>query len=119
VGHALARRLGCVAAALVVASCGSSPGPACPTFPSTCTSPAPSYATDVAPIIQARCAPCHSPTGIESAKPYQTWADVKRFQIDILIQVRACRMPPAGAEPLSMAEQATLLAWLVCDGPNN
>ncbi|HVU51128.1 MAG TPA: hypothetical protein VHL80_10605 [Polyangia bacterium] len=120
---ALARRLGRVVALLAVASCGGSPAaPACPTFPTTCTSPpGPSYATDVAPIIQARCATanCHSPTGMEPNRPYQTYTEISKFQIDILIQVRACRMPPAGAEPLSMDEQATLLAWLYCGGMDN
>jgi hypothetical protein len=112
------RRWGLAGALLLGAGCGNA-GPACPTVPSTCPSSVPSYATDVAPIIAQRCAPCHSPTGVEPNRPYQTYADVKMFQIDILIQARSCLMPPAGAEPLTTQELTTLLGWLYCNAPEN
>jgi hypothetical protein len=81
----------------------------------------PSYGSDVVPIIQQKCATpaCHSPTGVEPNRPYQTYDDVKKIQIDILLQVRDCKMPLAGAPPLSDEERATLLGWLYCDAPNN
>ncbi|HEY2902127.1 MAG TPA: hypothetical protein VGL59_16210 [Polyangia bacterium] len=108
------------AAALFAASCGGGSDPvACPVVDAGCPSPAPSYANDVEAIIQSRCGTCHSPTGVESVRPYQTYAQVKKFQIDILIQTRSCRMPPAGAAPLLPAELTTLLGWLYCDGPQN
>ena len=109
---------------LVVASFSVGCGPTatttnCPMVSSTCPSPPPSYATDVAPIIQQECASCHSPTGVEPNRPYQTYADVKKVQIDILLQVRDCKMPLPGVPALSDAQRATLLGWLYCDGPNN
>jgi hypothetical protein len=98
---------------------GGAPAVNCPMVSSSCPSPPPSYATDVVPIIQQRCAPCHSPSGVEPSRPYQTYTDVKKVQIDILIQVRDCKMPKPGAPPLSDDERTTLLGWLFCDGPNN
>jgi hypothetical protein len=101
-------------------SCGGAPAAtSCPMVSSSCPSPVPSYATEVAPIIEQRCAACHSPTGVEPNRPYQTYADVKSFQIDILVQVRDCMMPLPGSPPLSDEERTTLLGWLYCDGPNN
>ena len=117
------RLLRCLVAGVAVlgAGCGgAAPAPSCPMVSSTCPSPEPSYATDVAPVIQQRCAAgCHSPTGIEPSRPYQTYADVKKVQIDILLQVRDCRMPRAGSPPLSIEELTTLLGWLYCDAPDN
>jgi hypothetical protein len=86
-----------------------------------CPATVPSYMTDVAPIIQRRCVLCHSSTGVESIRPYETYAEVKKFQIDILTQLHACppRMPPVGAVQLSLDELNTILGWLYCDAPNN
>jgi uncharacterized membrane protein len=87
---------------------------------SSCPSPEPSYA-DVAPIIEQRCATaaCHSPTGAEPNRPYQTYNEVMMFGIDILTQIRGCPplMPPAGATPLTEYERDTLLGWLYCGTP--
>jgi hypothetical protein len=117
----LVRRWAIAAAMVFGVACGSSPSASCPMVPETCPSPVPSYATDVAPIIQQRCATaaCHSPTGAQSIRPYQTYDEVKKFQIDILIEVRACAMPKAPAPPLTTEELATFVGWLYCDAPNN
>ena len=101
------------------AACGGSAPANCPTFPSGCPSPVPSYASTVAPIIQSRCVVCHSPSGQEPSKPYVTYADVKKFQIDMLIQVRSCFMPPPSATPLTDDEKTQLIGWFYCDGPDN
>jgi hypothetical protein len=108
-----------VVAFLIGCGSGGPDSAACPVVDAGCPSPPPSYANDVAPIIQERCGACHSPTGVESIRPYQTYKEVKQFQIDILIQTRACKMPPAGAPPLLPTELTTLLGWLYCDGPQN
>jgi uncharacterized membrane protein len=72
-------------------------------------------------IIQTRCSVCHVPGGAEPNRPYQTYAQiaVPDTRRAILTQVYACRMPPAGALPLTTDERQALLAWLVCGGPNN
>jgi hypothetical protein len=105
--------------ALASSACGGDPVvSSCPPVSSACPSPAPTYA-EVAPIVAAKCAPCHSPTGVEPNRPYQTYDQLKKAQIDILTQVRACRMPKPGSEPLTDAERTTLLGWLYCDAPND
>jgi uncharacterized membrane protein len=73
----------------------------------------------VAAIIQARCESCHSATGVEPNRPYTSYADIKKFQIDMLVQVRSCLMPPASATGLTIDERDQLLGWFYCDGPNN
>jgi len=37
----------------------------------------------------------------------------------VLTQVYSCRMPQPGAAPLTEAERAALLGWLVCGAPND
>jgi hypothetical protein len=102
-------------------SCGGTPATSCPAVPSSCPSPVPSYATDVAPIIQQLCVPCHAPMGLEPKQQYETYAEVKSFEMDILFKLRGCTdpMPPVGSPPLSDAQRATLVGWLYCDAPNN
>jgi hypothetical protein len=118
-----AERLARLCAALLLGSaCGPGPAPAvCATVPASCPSPQPGYA-DVAPIIEARCAPCHFPGGVEAkVHLFATYAEIKKagVQIDILTQIRGCppKMPPAGSPPLTDDERATLLGWLYCDAP--
>jgi uncharacterized membrane protein len=83
----------------------------------------PSYATDVAPLVQLRCAPCHfpGPAGIEfSVHPLDTYAHLKPQAIDVITQIRCpAKMPPAGAPPLTDDETTTLLEWLYCAAPDN
>jgi hypothetical protein len=103
---------------LALAACGSSGG-TCPNdLPMTCPSAVPSYTNDVAPIIQAHCVKCHSAGGVEYSRPLDTYAGVTA-QTGVLDQVYACRMPPAPEAPLTSAERAKLLGWIVCDSPRN
>lgn len=110
------------------AGCGSSgqtpvPDGSCPMdLPASCPTPAPSYATQVGPIIQTYCVPCHSPSGIEPTLPFSTYADITAASdrpMRMLLQLHACQMPPPYATQLPEADRVTLLGWLVCHAPDN
>lgn len=93
---------------------------ACPNdLPESCPAPEPGYSKDVAPIIEARCATCHSAGGQAGEKPLDTYAEVYSLRTNVLTRVYGCKMPPAGATQLTEAERATLLAWLVCGAKEN
>ena len=94
---------------------GSGSGP-CASIPAACPVPAPSYAKDIAPILDAKCNTCHAApdAGIWPLTNYQ---DVSDWQTLILSDVEYCAMPPAGAAQLSAIEQSALLAWVVCGAP--
>ncbi len=89
-------------------------------LPSACPATPPSYARDVAPIIGSKCFPCHGPGGIEdTTHDLATYDHVFAQRTDALTQVYSCAMPTKDGTPLTAAERATLLAWLVCHAPNN
>ena len=107
-------------AALV--ACGGPRGTngACPNdLPASCPSPAPSYQTTVAPIINVRCVTCHSPGGQEASRPLQTYSQVYSERSAVLNQVYACNMPPGTAAKPTEQEREALLTWLVCGAPQN
>lgn len=94
--------------------------PICPNdTPASCPTPAPSYGTDVAPMLQDRCGGCHAPGGVEPGRLFATWGQVSAQAADILNQVHACRMPPAGQTPLTDGERQLVLGWIVCGAMNN
>jgi hypothetical protein len=96
-------------------SSGSGGASACPNdLPASCPSPAPGYAKDVAPVIQARCLKCHSPGGVSANKPLVDYASVYKLRISVLDQLFSCKMPLAGSPAPSLAEREAILGWLVC-----
>ncbi len=119
-------------AAVVASGCGGGDpaGPAdagardaaltCPNdLPAACPAPAPSYANDVAPLIQRRCTPCHFPGGVAAMGMHDlsTYARVFAQKREVLTQVYACKMPPADAGAPTPDERRTMLGWLVCGAP--
>jgi len=80
-----------------------------------------SYATDIAPILIAKCVGCHSPGNIGSGA-MTSYKKVKGKAAMIEEVLLAQRMPPWGADPhygrfrndpsLSVAETQTLLRWI-------
>jgi hypothetical protein len=122
-----------VAAAALGAGCSSSPPPAdpCPDdLPASCPTPSPSYASDIAPIVQQYCFPCHATGGIEAEHfDYSTYAGLYASRAVVLTQVNDCLMPPsapipgygvdAGTAPLTTEARLALLGWLVCGAPDN
>ncbi len=87
---------------------------------------APNYATEVAPIIQAKCNGCHAPNG---AAPFAfTSHDKAQNYADMIEEVLlAQRMPPWHADPayghfkndrsLTDAEKRTLIGWARAGAP--
>jgi hypothetical protein len=98
----------------------SSGGGSCPNdLPEGCQAPAPAWAKDVEPIVAARCATCHVTGGTAANRPLTTYAEVFSSRGPVLNQVHACKMPPAGAPPLSAAQRTALQRWLVCGATND
>jgi hypothetical protein len=110
----------------------------CPVYPKdpTCTNPKspPSYTSDISPVIQARCSPCHDPGGIAvAAAPqydFSVYANVDNAETAILNELATCSMPPirgysafgieAGTVPAISTEQVdTFVEWFECGAPDN
>jgi hypothetical protein len=110
----------------------------CPIYPKdpSCTDPKspPSYASDIAPIIQARCSPCHFPGGIAAGAGAQynfsVYANVDNAETAILNALAMCSMPPIHGYPafgiapntvgaISTAQVDTFVDWFECGAPNN
>jgi hypothetical protein len=118
-----------VAAALLLCACADRAGDgpsdaatACPALPSSCPADAPTYAKDIAPLIAAKCVPCHSPGQVAAARDFTTYAKFTMWQSTALVQIGRCLMPPDDAGPdqaLSPAERTELLQWFVCGSLNN
>jgi hypothetical protein len=109
----------------VAAGCGGSSstssgaGGGCPNdLPASCPADVASYQTTVAPLLAAKCVPCHEPGG-QSVHYLATYAEASGLSGASLDQVYACKMPPLGYPQLTAAERAELLGWLVCMAPDN
>jgi hypothetical protein len=119
-----------LAALLLVLLCGcSAPDPppvtprdagSCPNdLPKACPSPQPSYAKDVAPIIEARCTGCHAPNRQEASILLTDYDHVNKVKSEVLTNLYGCRMPPDGEPAPTEEERQAILGWLVCGAPNN
>lgn len=100
--------------AAVVANCSAS-------IPKNCPS-APSYANEIAPLVNRTCDTCHSINGSASDRDLTTYKNLTKLETTSLVQVADCLMPPsdAGADAmLSSDEREELLQWFVCGSPNN
>jgi hypothetical protein len=92
----------------------------CPNdVPATCPSPVPSYAADVAPVIQLRCGGCHTAGGIEAFRPFDTYEQVLTYRLGMLYQLSQCLMPPFDQPQPTAAERQIIFGWIKCDSPNN
>ncbi|MGD0678356.1 MAG: hypothetical protein ABSC94_23345 [Polyangiaceae bacterium] len=98
-------------------------------LPTACPNPVPSYASTIAPIVMARCSPCHFPGGVEAAQfDFSVYANIANADTAVVNQIYSCMMPPTAGVPslnigpapaLTLDERADLLGWLVCGAPNN
>ncbi len=100
---------------------GAGTGAACPQkLPASCPAQPPSYAADISPLIATRCLQCHGPGGVAYPdRDFSSYTKVYAQRRNMLGMVYACKMPPPGATPLSVQELQDLLAWFVCNAPNN
>ena len=89
---------------------------------------APTFVTDVAPILQAHCTRCHQSGGIASFAQFTSYAAVRPWAKAIKQMVALRQMPPWPADPenslkfrndarLSGENIATLLAWVDAGSP--
>jgi hypothetical protein len=116
-----------VALAIAVAAAagcgGGPPASTCPgnEVPTACPSPAPSFTTDVLPVIQATCQNCHAPGGQEEIIPLVTYDDVRGRITTVIQQLRNCLMPLAGnGNPtITPKQRQTLIAWSTACGAMN
>ena len=117
---AAAMSLAAMAACTSSDATSSSSGGSCPEdLPAACPAVFPSYAKDVAPVIEQACTPCHAPGGEQANRKLVDYAGAFTNRSPMLNQVHACRMPPANAPPLGADGRKVLLTWLVCGAPNN
>jgi hypothetical protein len=85
-----------------------------------CPATVPSYATQIAPIFNARCNGCHNANDPTSPWPLDNHSDVHDWRGTILDDLEHCAMPPPDSGmPLPDNERALLQAWLVCGAPDN
>jgi hypothetical protein len=105
--------------ACALAAC-SSPAASCPTQIPPCPSPQPSFVSEVNPIIQSVCVPCHGPGGVEAVRPYLTYGDMATYGpfVTMYQQVFACLMPQS-PRMLTTAQRQRLLEWFACGEPDD
>jgi|HubBroStandDraft_6_1064221.scaffolds.fasta_scaffold214066_2 hypothetical protein len=96
--------------------------PPCPDlgYPA-CPSPPPSWATEVRPIVDLYCSPCHfnGGTGVQKGDDFSTAAGVQHVLTTSLTDLHNCSMPPQDAAVMPTSRRETLMAWLGCGAPNN
>ena len=81
----------------------------------TCANPMTRF-SDVQPILQARCASCH--TGARDAPwPFNTYENFTDWSDLVSADLVTCSMPPADAGVMPAAERALILDWLRCGFP--
>jgi len=93
----------------------------CPPPASTvCVQPAPSFAADIAPILDRSCNGCHTVDNPDGVWPLNSWADVAAWSNLIIPDLVQCRMPPPDSTtPFPEADRQLFFAWLACNSPNN
>lgn len=85
----------------------------------SCTTPAPSYASIIKPILATSCVTCHYPGSNLARTSLASYSAVQLAYGAALGQVSACLMPPSNEPQLTEEDRATLLAWLACGAPDN
>ncbi len=113
------RLAGPLAMLLLGAGCSSSGTDSCSTTDASCPTTPPSYATDVAPVIETYCAGCHVAGGEVSGVPLTSLVQVQARADAISLEMNVCSMPPLEADQPTDAERQALLEWLACGAPDN
>jgi hypothetical protein len=90
-------------------------------YPS-CPSPPTSWTTQVKPLVDLYCAPCHFDGGTGTGKggDYSTPKGLQIYLTTALTDLHTCIMPPDDAEALlPLDRRDTILQWLECYAPDN
>ncbi len=92
----------------------------CVPTPSACPAEVPSYAGEVAGIIERHCGNCHIEDNLGGPWPFSRWQDVYDWASSLRISLEQCLMPPPETDaPLSPEDREKLQAWLACGAPEN
>lgn len=87
---------------------------------SACPDEVPSYAGEIAGLIQRHCGNCHVEDNLGGPWPFSHWQDVYDWSSSLRISLEQCLMPPPESDaPLSATERERLQSWLACGAPNN
>jgi hypothetical protein len=109
--------------AFSAASCSDEPEPrVCTPLSEECPAEVPSYARDIAPLIERRCGSCHRDpeNGRQTPWPFYDYQDVLDWDFTIMVSLDDCSMPPVNSNvPFPDEERQMLYAWLMCGAPNN
>jgi cytochrome c5 len=116
------------AACAIAVACSPAPstdaGPSCPLFSTTCPAAAPSWQSDVEPLVRSYCDRCHGDGGIGQPLFDDTsYAAVFKGRSTMATQLNQCWMPPYDASPPAnmptAEERQTILWWLACGAPDD
>lgn len=114
------RRRWSIPSLLCALACCTSSAPNCPKDePASCPADVPSYATDVAPLIQQYCSECHNPQGSAFDQPISTYSELYQRRLDVLDEIYECEMPMSPAPQPALTNRVTLLTWFICGAPDN
>jgi len=94
--------------------------PATPPTDPTCTGVTSTFAANVQPLIQTRCATgsgCHASGSGNSGGPLTNHAQISAKAASIKSQVNSGAMPQGGT--LTAAQKATIVCWINGGSPNN
>ena len=85
-----------------------------------CVQPAPSFATDISPLLDRSCNTCHADDNPDGVWPLHAYADVSAWSQLIIGDLVNCTMPPADSDtPFPESDRQRLFAWLACGSPDN
>jgi uncharacterized membrane protein len=101
------------------ATSGNGNGTCSASVSASCPATAPSYASDVAPLIRTYCGSCHAAGGQEADKPLDTYANLSGRIGEVQSQLVTCAMPPSGDSQPTAAELQTILDWITCGAQND
>lgn len=88
--------------------------------PSACPAVVPSYAGEIAGLIERHCGGCHLEDNLGGPWPFSNWQDVYDWAVSMRISLEQCLMPPPDTDaPLSATDRERLQSWLACGAPNN
>ena len=77
-----------------------------------------SYQSDIVPILDQACIPCHSPTG-PAGYDESTYSNVYPQRSPMLDQVAGCLMPPQNGPVMTAAQRVAMTQWLQCGAPDD